>query len=156
MSNMPKVQLRPANAEDISFIFNSWLKSFRNSYFSKNIVNTVYFTEQHKVIEGILKTSTVIVACNPDDISQVYGWICAERIDGIFCLHYLYVKHSFRSLGIGRILFNSFEHDQTCAGIYTHATRPGETLGIKFNLIFHPYVLFSTYGYKRENQPEEE
>lgn len=144
----PKIQFRPANEEDISFIFNSWLKSFRNSYFCKGIVNTIYFTEQHKVIEGILRTSTAIVACNPEDPSQLYGWVCAEKIDGVFCLHYLYVKHSFRSLGLARLLINTFDHDASQAGIYTHATRASEDLGRKFNLIYHPYVLFKTYAKK--------
>jgi GNAT superfamily N-acetyltransferase len=141
----PKILLRSANEEDISFIFNSWLKSFRNSFFCKGIVNSVYFTEHHKLIEKILKTASAVIACNPEDPSQVYGWICAEEIDGVFCMHYLYVKHSFRGLGIGRLLFNTFTHESGLAGIYTHQTRASETLGIKLNLIYHPYVLFSSY-----------
>lgn len=149
MSNQPKVFLRPANEEDISFIFNSWLRSFRTSFFARSVVNSIYFTEQHKVIENCLKTSECIVACNPDYPSQVYGWICAEKIDGIFCLHYLYVKHDFRKLGIARILFNAFEHGEG-AGIFTHYTKSCERLSIKLNLIYHPYILFSTYS-KKEN-----
>ena len=38
-----KIRLRAATEEDIPFIMNSWLKSFRGSSFSRNIINTVYF-----------------------------------------------------------------------------------------------------------------
>ena len=143
--NTPKILLRPAASEDVSFIFSSWLKSFRNSFFAKPIDNTVYFSEQHKLIEKLVKQAPVIMACNPDDISQIYGFICAQRIEGVFCLHYLYVKHSFRKLGIGRALVNSFEHDSSSAGVYTHHTACGEILKHKFNLVYHPYILSTGY-----------
>lgn len=141
--NKPSVRLRVANEEDIPFIFSSWLKSYKNSLFACRLPNTIYYTEHHKLIERILKVSDVIVACNNDDPSQVYGWACASKVDGIFCLHYLYVKHSFRNLGIGSILFNSYEHDSSTAGLYTQHTRPMETFAPKHNLIYHPYILIN-------------
>lgn len=135
------VRIRPANAEDVSFIFNSWLKSFRSSNHARGVCNTVYFAEQHKLIERLVKSSQVIIACNPADPTQLYGYICAGSQDGIFCLHYLYVKHSFRGLGIAKILINAFEHDFNAAGIFTHMTKPMEHLAVKFNLVYHPYIL---------------
>lgn len=139
------IQLRPANPEDIPFIFNSWLKSFRNAYFARQLINTVYFTEQHKVIEKLVKESTILIACNAEEPSQVYGWICAGIIDGITSIHYVYVKHSFRSLGIASLLLDAIKKDKEVAGIYTHHTKAADRLASKLNLLYHPYVLFSTY-----------
>jgi ribosomal protein S18 acetylase RimI-like enzyme len=82
------------------------------------------------------------MACNDEDPSQVYGYICAGNIDGIFVLHYIYVKHSFRNLGVGKSLLNAFEHDVSNAAIYTHHTRIAERLAAKYNFLYHPYVLF--------------
>lgn len=140
------IRLRPANQEDVPFIFNSWLKSYRNSLFARNITNTTYFTEHHKLIQRIVKKNQVIVACNDQDPSQVYGYICAGHIDGIFVLHYIYVKHSFRNLGVGKALLNSFNHDINTAAIYTHHTRIAEKLAAKYSFLYHPYVLFELEG----------
>jgi len=146
----PPVRLRVAVAEDISFIFNSWLKSYRNSNQAHLVCNSIYFSEQHKLIERLVKDSKVIVACNNEDPTQLYGYICAGNIEGIFCLHYLYVKHSFRGLGIATALINAFEHDVSSAGIFTHMTKPMERLAIRFNLVYHPYILTNYVNKKEE------
>jgi GNAT superfamily N-acetyltransferase len=144
MSKMP-IRLRTANQEDIPFIFNSWLKSYRSSTFAKGISSTVYFSEHHKVIRRIIDSSTIIIACNEEEPSQIYGWICAGKTDGIFTLHYTYVKKPFRNFGLGKQLLNAFEHDPTYAAIYTHQTTHATRLAGKYNFVYHPYVLFSTY-----------
>jgi hypothetical protein len=141
----PLIRLRPANEEDVNFIFNSWLKSFRNSAFARHIPNSIYYTEQHKLIEKLVKNFSVIIACNDEDASQVYGWICAGEVQNIFCLHYIYVKHSFRSMGIAKLLFNSFKHDPSTAGIYTHHCRIADTMASKTNMIYDPYILTNDY-----------
>jgi len=149
-----QIRLRPANEEDIPFIFSAWLKSFRTSLFARNLTNSVYFTEHHKVIEKIVKNAHVIVACNDADPSQIYGWICAQEVDGIFCLHYIYVKHPFRKMGLAKMLINAFEHGKDCAGIYTHHTRVFEILAIKLNLIYHPYIWAGPSFLNKETKDE--
>lgn len=138
------IRLRVANEDDIGFIFNSWLKSYRASSVNRDIINATFFTEHHKVLERILKHAQVIIACSNEDPMHIYGWICAEYIDGIFCLHYIYIKHSFRKMGVGRLLFNAFEHSDA-AGIYTHHTQPMRYLGERLNLMYHPYIWINNY-----------
>lgn len=142
------IRLRPATQDDVPFLFSSWLKSYKYSLWAKNITNTIYFAEHHKVIERLLKNYNVIIACNNDDPTQIFGFICAGKVDGIFCLHYIYVKHSFRNLGIGKQLLNAFQHDASTAAVYTHHTRIAERLAPKYNFVYHPYLLI--------NLPEEE
>jgi len=135
--------LRRADEKDISFIFNSWLKSYRNSLFAKSVSNTIYFSEHHKIVEKLAKTSEIIIACNPDDPEQIYGYACAEKIDGIFCLHYIYVKQPFRRLGVGNFLLNAFDRDISEPAVHTHQTKIAELLAAKFNTVYHPYLLIN-------------
>lgn len=143
------ILLRPANAEDVGFIFNSWLKSFRNSEYASEIPNEIYFSEHHKLIERLLQKYEVIVAANPEDPSQIYGFICAGLTDGVFTLHYVYVKHTFRRMGIGAALLNAFEHDPEFAAIYTHKSRSAKHLAKKYNFIYHPYVSLNPDAYNK-------
>lgn len=150
------IQLRPANQEDVPFIFSSWLKSYKYAPWCRNLTNTVYYAEHHKVIERLLKTNDVIIACNPEDPSQIYGFVCAGTVDGIFCLHYMYVKQSFRGLGIGKTLLNAFQHDPSTAAVYTHHTRIAEKQAAKYNFVYHPYILINNQEVPSDSEPVEE
>lgn len=146
MSKQLPIRLRLANDEDIPFIFNSWLKSYRNSYFAKNISNTIFYSEHHKLLEKVINQSKIVVACKEDEPDQIYGWICAGKTEGIFTLHYIYVKHPFRSFGVGKALLNAFEHDTESAAVYTHHTKVAEKLAAKYNMIYHPYVIINDHS----------
>lgn len=151
------IRIRKATEEDIPFIFNSWLKSYRNSMFAKPIANQIYFTEHHKVIENIVKHNEVLVACSNQDPSEVYGYCCAGRVDGIFSVHYVYVKHSFRRMGIGKTLLSNFNYDPTLASLFTHHTRIGDKLSQKYNMIYHPYVIYGpSYLNKGTIKPQQQ
>lgn len=151
--NLP-IRLRKANEEDISFIFNSWLKSYRTSFFARDITSTVYYTEHHKTVEHIAKNNNIIIACNENDPTQIYGYICAGQVDGILAIHYIYVKHTFRNLGIGKALLNAFEHDPAQAAVYTHHTRMADKLAAKYNMIYHPYVYINRMQDSQEKANE--
>lgn len=133
--------IRHANDTDVAFIFSSWLKSFRDSGFLVRAVpNTIYFTNHHKILQNLIKRSTVFVACDPKDSSNIYGYVVAETISGSFVLHFIYVKQSFRKLGVGKALFNSFPHDGN-ASCCSHLTKMGEKFLLKYNMIYHPYTM---------------
>src|SRR6056297_1572859 len=140
-SNNMKVHVRTANEEDVHFILNSWLKSFRNSQFAKGISSTVYFTEHHKVLRKLLKRSTILVACNPEDQNQIYGYLVLEKVDGVLCIHFAYTKQVFRKLGIQRQLLGLVNHDfDNNSALYSHDTKMGRELAAKFKLVYHPYI----------------
>lgn len=151
MSNI-SLRIREANQEDVNFIFASWLRSYRASKWAKQITNTVYFAEHHKVLERLLKNNKVFVACHNDDPGQLYGFICADKIDNIFCLHYIYVKQTFRNLGIGTMLLNAFEHDPNFAAVYTHHAPMADRLAPKYNMVHHPYLAFTPKEGKNEKK----
>ena len=157
MSKELPITLRLANEADLPFIFNSWLRSYKTSHFAKNIESTIYYSEQHKVIEKLLQSYDTIVACDPNDSSQIYGFINAGYTDNFFTLNYIYVKHTFRHMGIGKSLLNAFDHDNQYIGIYTHANHVARKLDQKYNMIYHPYVGLNPEQYNtvKASQAEE-
>ena len=145
------ISIREATPEDLSFIFSSWLKSFRSGLICKHVDNTIYFSEHHKVIERLLKRSTTVMACDPNDPATIYGYLCFDRVEGILVVHYAYVKQTFRGMGVLRQLLKSIEgHDWNGAGLFSHSTLISSRLSLKYNLVYHPYILLNY-----NNQPEQ-
>jgi len=112
----------------------------RGSNFGKEIISTIYYSEMHKVIERLLKTCKVHVACDEADINDIYGYACHENVDGIFVLHFIYVKHTYRNLGIGTMLLNSFNFNPEYASIYTQHTPLALRLAAKYRMTYSPFV----------------
>jgi GNAT superfamily N-acetyltransferase len=143
------VRIRKATEADVAFIFSSWLKSMRNSGYSYGVPNVTFYAEHHKVLERLLKSCEVYVACDEANVADIYGYICAERVDGFFVMHFAYVKHTYRRLGIGTMLLNAFQHDASTAALYTHMTKIGRLLEAKYNLVYNPYIAL-TPDYRKE------
>jgi hypothetical protein len=138
------ISIREALEGDIPFVFSSWLKSFRTGLITKFVDNNIYFSEQHKVVERLLRRSNTIMAVSPTDPATIYGYLVTERIDGILVVHYGYTKQTFRGMGVLRQLLATIEHDfNRNTGLYTHSTVISARLGIKYNLIYHPYILIN-------------
>lgn len=135
------IRFRKAEQSDVSFIFNSWLKSFRSSRFASTLTSTIYFQEHHKVLERILSLSDIDIAYVEGDPNTIIGYICHAVSCNIFILHYAYVKHTFRGLGIFKALLEEAQHDPQYAGVYTHHTKAMEKQAPKLNMIHHPYLL---------------
>lgn len=149
------LRIRPATNEDIGFIFNSWMRSYRDKGTGcKNVPTVIYDQNQHKLIERLLQNATTLIACNDEDPSQIFGYICAEYIQGAFVVHYAYTKHSMRKFGVFSHLLNAFQHDATVAGCYTHQTSVAYRLENKYQLIYHPYLLVIDYGVKKDEKPK--
>lgn len=80
----------------MQFIFNSWLENWRYSDECKRMSNDVYYRRFKAIIAELLTTSLIVIAFNPEDEDQVYGYICYKKIEDIFVLHYAYVKFTYR------------------------------------------------------------
>lgn len=110
--------IRPAIPADEAFVFDSWLNSYRNSPFSKNIRTTLYFEEHRKLIQRICAKATVICAVNPEDGNHIYGWACAEPEHPLPVIHYVFVKDLYRGFGVARLLIRELKVSSKFA--YTH------------------------------------
>jgi hypothetical protein len=135
-----QIRIRKATESDVPFLFSSWLKSYRQSRFAQDLHTTIYFSEHHKVLESILKSCEVLVACPHDDISQILGWACYEKVQGQFVLHYIYTKQTYRMLGIATQVLAATGHDTSLAGMYSHHSPVAIKLASKYNFVYNPYV----------------
>ena len=123
------IAYRKATKADFRFIEESWIESYRCAHaaglISMDDWHDIMLDQVHKVLNrpGV----TVHVAYNPNDdsiSSDIYGWLAVEtdyrvpvraRVNGKFqdvmevsklpLVHYCFVKHTYRRMGIARELF---------------------------------------------------
>ena len=143
--------VRPAIGADLNFIFSSWLKSYRNSDWAKPMHNNVYYTAHHALIEDLLTHSQVYVACSVANQADIFGWAVAQRIKGIFTVHYVYVKHTFRQMGIANLLMKCFDRAEDEASCYTHHTHLAKKLASPRGFLYNPYLLSQIEEQKEQN-----
>lgn len=135
----PQIKLRPAKLEDLNFILNSWLKSYRNSPFAAKMINKVYFTNHQKLIKNLLANNLITIACNPQDEEQIFGYTVFNYMPAdVLLIHYMYVKHTYRKFGIAKEMLTAIQKEQTGV-LYTHHTKYADLLKSKVALIFDPY-----------------
>jgi len=98
----PSFQFRSIKPSDFNFILNSWLRSYRNSKFTKHLSNEKYYQSQSELIIHLLGNSTVLVAASIDDPDRIYGYALGNMAPDAtgYWLQYAYVKHLYRRLGI--------------------------------------------------------
>lgn len=147
-----KTRVRQVRPEDIDFITSSWLQSYRTGgCMVESVPNSIYFRQHHRLLEKLIPESVVLIACNDEDDEQIFGWICAQIVDNFLCIHYLYVKDSFRRFGIAeelvRLLMQTQPVDQTLI-LTTHQTRKVRAMQTsdrqikKVRIQYSPYLLF--------------
>lgn len=127
--------VRPSTAADAAFILDSWLKSYRTAL--DHVPGPIYWRFQRETVERLLSRSEVLVACNPESPEQVFGYAVAESRGPVRVIHYLYVKHPFRGMGIGRSLLGLIGGH---GAHYTHHTHAGLKLARAFSARFNPYL----------------
>ena len=94
--------------------------------------------EHDTLLKRIIRTSTLTLACDPDDEDTVWGFVCA---DGDL-LHFIYVKSAFRGFGIGGCLFRA----ASLPGgniVISHRTKSLFIAFPKVRFLWNPYRMFS-------------
>jgi hypothetical protein len=142
---MPHALLRDATEADVSFIFNSWLKSYLGSTATKGIPGPVYFDAHHKVIEALLVKCKVTVLCDAKDNSQIFGYLVYEVVDEVPVVHYAYIKHVYRKLGLLKMLLSDAKLGKETSLFYSHNTDVAYKISKNTKWIYNPYL---AYGVK--------
>lgn len=137
------VLVRPVKPEeDLLFIFNSWLKSYRCSDFAMHIDNEDYYKNHHRLITSIIKqpNNSISIMCDPEDTSHILGYIIYNTKEPI--VYYTYVKHGFRGLGLGRYLLEGIRKNYGKDAIVTCTHKPKNWRKIKkIGLDYNPYLI---------------
>ena len=105
MSNSISVAFRPVASTDIPLITNSWLKFWVKSPLAFGVHTHVFYKSGEVYIQRLLKRAGAIIACDPVEPDQIFGYVAGEYWENQTILHFLYVKMSFRKFGIGRALW---------------------------------------------------
>lgn len=128
------VTTRLMTPDDKNFIMATWLKGLRygNDWFLA-IDKDAYYKNYHKVIETIVghPTTTVKVVCLKDDPEVILGYSAYSGAR----FHWLFVKKSWRGIGIGKSLVP--------LGIrsVTHLTKTGKMILEKYpDVVFDPFL----------------
>lgn len=131
--------------EDKAFVYASWLNSYKySSYFAKRIHPHIFFKGHQKVIDHLLAKPLiqVLVAHPKDDENTMLGYLCYERDQDLKAVvHFVYVKDTFKKMGVARALFDCAEI-ATNAMKFTHWTLDVNDLMEKYpKMVFDPYAL---------------
>lgn len=141
------VDIARATVDNLNFIRDSWLKSYRDSAWVAGIPSAVFYPFHGIKVDMLLNESDVRIAHYRKDPNQVYGWIAARVYDTELIVHYIYVKSTFRKFGIGRDLLSS-----VCEGYLdkkitaTHRTWSNVWLDSKLKIEYNPYLIDSIVG----------
>lgn len=142
----PLFSVRIAADSDLPFIFNSFLKSFRDSPSVSGVPNTVFYDGHHAVIERLLAHpgARTLVACNAADPAQIYGYAIGRDFGAFKSIDWLYSKHSFRGFGIARSLMMDLvgPHPSPVPLYYTHRVKHMDRLLKNRPMAYHPYLLY--------------
>lgn len=117
MSELPKI-LRPPKSNDLKFIYNSWLRSFKESPDNAIKGDGPYYSYQKMLIVSILDRSYISILCNPDDIDQIYGYAVYELTEDQIILHWIQVKYLWKRLGFATFIMNSIRELAESKGIF--------------------------------------
>lgn len=142
------LQVRNLHDSDKSFIYSTWLKSYRSSNFAKEMDNPIYFLHHKQYIERVLEdeNSVFLIVCDVEDPEQIYSYICYRQLNpnSSIILDYIYTKYTYRKLGIASRLLDQviqLSKDQRRDIFCTHAGRQFTKYKDKYNLIYNPYLL---------------
>lgn len=122
---MTPVAYRLARESDQAFLMDSWLRSCKHSRFIGPIPMDEYAACMSRWVTAILKRPgvEVLIACNPEDDDQIFGFICHEQGFRLPLVHFTYVKQPFRKFGIARGLFGAAKIDLNRAFQFTFQSR---------------------------------
>jgi hypothetical protein len=141
-------QLRPPTEQDVSFIFNSWMKSFRDGPAMTGIGNTLYYKEMQKCIEAVIKSEgcRAVVACSPanGDENVIFGYGIGEETTAGLVLHWVYVKHPFRGFGVGKAIETELlkvPHESVTYSCHSKLCRA--LLKSRNDYVYNPFTLWS-------------
>lgn len=104
--------------DEVPFVFDSWLNSWRTSKYAGTIPNHLYYDTMRTCIEDLIARGAVVLVAEYK--GEMLAWACGEVKDGRTVLHYQYTKDAFLRRGLEDTLINSLPGE--LPGFVTFAT----------------------------------
>ena len=152
-----RIGYRAATPADHDFIQGTLLNHYyEESFWAQRLTTRIFFDGHTPLVKGLLYRAHAHVACERDDPTALLGFVLFEPsvMDSRDLtpltpnvLDFLYVKKSWRGLGIGRLLFSSTGFPEDLQGVHvTFATKAWFTtknqkgLEERFKARYNPYL----------------
>ena len=118
---MLPIQTRQPTAHDESLLLSTFLKSLRNQKPYRFMDTNIYYSFAHCFAKSMLSTARILIAHEPTDETEVYGWAAFNGN----ALIWIYVKQVFRNARVGtqlmEICFADFKIRPVKCAIWTSA-----------------------------------
>lgn len=90
------LESRPSKLEDLGYVYDTWLNSWRTSPWAGCIPNHLFHDTQRATIAGLLTRGALVRVCHFATSPEVIqGWCCYEVKGELVILHYLYAADPF-------------------------------------------------------------
>ena len=151
------ITVRPAASSDHDFVQGTLLNHFyEESFWAQRLTTRIFFDGHTPIVKGLLYRAQVNVACEKEDPDALLGFVIFEPsvMDSRDLtplspniLDFLFVKKSFRGLGIGRLLFTSTGFPEDLQGVEVSfatkawfTTKKQKGLEERFKARYNPYL----------------
>lgn len=135
--------IRPGEPADYPFIYSSWMKEERDRH--PHLRTADYYARMTALVTTLLNRAELRIAHAREDEAQIFGWACLEREASV--LHYVYVKATFRGVGLGSALLADVltqPHRFTTTCLHPSRAPASTALLVRFEyepLLLHPPLL---------------
>lgn len=114
---MQPFTIRSASSQDLDFVIYSWLKSYarsrygraRRAHVAASSEELAYWAEHRPVVQWLLRTGELRVACDATAPDIVWGWCCTG---GPAVLHYVLVKRVVHRVGLSGDIYRALLGDR--------------------------------------------
>lgn len=133
--NKSDIAIREGVEDDKNFVLSTMLRGlyYGDSHFS-HMSKTTFMHDYHDIVEGLLKSGTLRVACFKDEPSVILGYALVSKDE--YNLHFVFVKKAWRNIDIMTSLVP--QNLLFC----THLTKVGVSLIKKYpHISYNPLLL---------------
>ena len=137
----PEFYVRDMNEDDHRYVFSTWYKQAYDSIPYRFMLPEDFKNNHSKLIKRHMNRGQNLVACDVDDPSVIFGYVVSEELEECVCIDFLFVKATFRGLGMARKLLKECAVEDKHF-IMTHLPKKGsklERLG--------PYIVHELYRF---------
>ena len=130
----------------MAFVYNSWLMTYRKAAATHGIPSNVYYAQHHKLIERLIadQATRVNIVSPENDRDLICAYMAATPIENTqgkaVNIHFVYVKETFRLLGLAKTLAKSFGINNDTVLFCSHYTNAAKPLVEKFGIVYNPYL----------------
>ena len=136
------LKYRDFKETDRDYVTRSFLFSFLgNSSEAKKINKDSYMVGQNKVINHLIDTSKVLIACDDQDEDLILGFMIYDNFPLADVLHYCYLRKDFRQNGIVHLMIKQIQKSDSLAISHiTDEIRPARLKKFWNKVIFDPFL----------------